>query len=146
MVEVGLTSREKLATPAPGATPSSNDPKASLPDGPVAKAFIKVRSIDTGGQKYRDPFQDREGYWVLYQGEFVVFDLTQKNAIGQECKWVKDPEWTVEDPGYVFIIKGSSQPFLLRADVDKEAGFIDVVANIDGVTSNLLKIKVTKDK
>jgi hypothetical protein len=74
----------------------------------------------------------------------VVFDLTQKNAGGQECKWVNDPAWTVDDPGYVFIIKGSSQPFLLRADVDKEEGFIEVRGRIDGVDSNLLKIKVAK--
>ena len=142
-VEVGITSREKPATPDPNATPNP-DIRSTLPDGPVAIAFIKVRSIDTGNKSYRDPSQDKEGYWILYKGEFVVFDLTQKNAGNQECKWVNDPAWDVYDPSYAFIIKGSSQPFLLRADVDKEEGIIEVQARIDGVSSNTLKVKVTK--
>jgi hypothetical protein len=142
-VEIGLTSREK-PTPPPAGNP--NDPQAGLADGPVTSAFIKVRSVDVGGNKYRDPFQDREGYWVLYQGEFVVFDLTQKNSGGGECKWISNPRWEVDDPGYTFIIRGSSQPFLLRADVDKAEGLITVQGTIDGVSSNVLKIKVTKDR
>ena len=142
-MEAGITSREKPATPDPNATPNP-DVKSTLPDGPVTFAFIKVRSIDTGNKNYRDASQDKDGYWILHQGEFVVFDLTQKNAANQECKWVHDPAWTVDDPGFVFIIRGSSQPFLLRADVDKEEGLIEVQAEVDGVRSNLLKIKVTK--
>jgi len=142
-VEVGLTSREKPATPDPNATPTPNDPTAGLADGPVAIAFIKVRSIDTGNFNYRDPFQDRDGYWILHKGEFVVFDLTQKNASNSPCKWIKDPTWTVDDPKFALIIKGSSQPFLLRADVNKDAGTIEVTGRIDGVTSNVLQLKVT---
>lgn len=142
-VEVGLTSRERPATPAPGATPTPSDPRAGLADGPVSIAFIKVRSVDTGNQNYRDPFQDRNGFWVVYNGEFVVFDLTQKNAANQECKWVNDPKWEVEDPNFAFVIKGSSQPFLLRADADtKNVGEITVQGEIDGVQSNVLRIKV----
>jgi len=142
-VEVGITSREKPATPDPNATPNP-DVRSTLPDGPVVVAFIKVRSIDTGNKVYRDPVQDKDGYWILHKGEFVVFDLTQKNGANQECKWVNDPAWEVTDPGYVFIIRGSSQPFLLRTDVDKEEGLIDVQGHIDGVSSNVLKIKVAK--
>lgn len=142
-LEVGITSREKPATPDPNATPNP-DVRSTLPDGPVAIVFIKVRSIDIGHQVYRDPFQDKDGYWILHKGEFVVFDLSQKNAANQECKWVNDPAWEVADPGFVFIIKGSSQPFLLRADVDKEEGLIEVQGHIDGVSSNVLKIKVAK--
>lgn len=142
-VEIGLTSREKPAPPPQG---NPNDPQAGLADGPVATAFIKVRSIDVGGNKYRDPFQDKDGFWVLYKGEFVVFDLTQKNQYGAECKWVANPTWDVDDPGFVFILKGSSQPFLLRTDVDKEEGFVNIQGQIDGVKSNILKIKVTKNK
>jgi hypothetical protein len=143
-MEVAITSREKPATPAPGATPTPGDVKSTLPDGPVSVAFIKVRSIDQGNQKYRDPFQDRDGYWVVYNGEFVVFDLTQKNGSNQECKWVNDPTWEVDDPGYTFQIKGSSQPFLLRVDVTKDEGVVEIVGKIDGVTSNLLKVKAKK--
>ena len=109
----------------------------------MTNAFIKVRSIDQGNNNYRDPFQDRNGFWVVYNGEFVVFDLTQKNGSGQECKWVDDPSWDVEDPNFAFIIKGSSQPFLLRADADqKNVGEITVQATIDGVDSNVLRLKV----
>ena len=143
-VEVGLTSREKPAPPDRRSTRTI--PRRACADGPVAIAFIKVRSIDVGDNKYRDPFQDKDGYWVLHKGEFVVFDLTQKNAGGAECKWVANPTWDVDDPGFVFILKGSSQPFLLRTDVDKEEGFVNVQGHIDGVKSNVLKIKVTTDK
>jgi hypothetical protein len=143
-LEVGVTSRERPATPNPNATPTPNDPRFGLADGPVSTAFIKVRSIDMGNNRYRDPFQDREGYWVVHQGEFVVFDLTQKNASGRECKWVDNPVWDVDDPGYVFILRGSSQPFLLRTDVDKVEGFVTIQARIDGVESNVLRIKVAR--
>jgi hypothetical protein len=138
-LEVGLTSTEK---PAPPVDTNPADYKSTLPDGPVAKVFIKVRSIDTGNQNYRDPFQDPQGNWILYNGEFVVFDATQKNSNSQECKWINDPKWTVDDPGFVFVIKGSSQPFLLRADVTKPEGVIAITCNIDGVDSNLLNVKV----
>ena len=141
-LEVGLTSRETPATPAPGATPA--DPRAGLADGPVASAFIKVRSIDQGNQRYRDPFQDRDGFWVVHPNEFVVFDMTQKNANNQECKWINDPSWEVEDPASVFALRGSSQPFLLRTDVTKDDGVVEVVGTIDGVASNVLRIKAKK--
>ena len=139
-IEVGLTTNQPYTPPTPVANPG--DYKDSLPDGPVSSVFVKVRSIDTGNNHYRDPYQDRDGNWIVYQGEFVVFDSTQKNSSGQECKWVHDPKWTVDDPGFVFIIKGSSQPFLMRVDVNKAEGFVQLSANIDGVDSNVLPVKI----
>jgi hypothetical protein len=142
-LEVGITTDQPLTPP----TPDDNNPgdyRDSLPDGPVASVFIKVRSIDTGNKNYRDPFQDRDGNWILYNGEFVVFDATQKNGNGQECKWINNPKWTVDDPGYVFVIKGSTQPFLMRVDVTKDEGTVQLHANIDGVESNVLDVKVVK--
>jgi hypothetical protein len=143
-LEVGITTDQPLTPADPDPTTDPGDYKSTLPDGPVAKVFIKVRSIDTGNKKYRDPFQDRDGNWILYDGEFVVFDATQKNSAGQECKWTNNPKWTVDDPGFVFVIKGSSQPFLLRADVTKEEGDIVIHTDIDGVESNVLNVKVKK--
>ena len=70
----------------------------------------------------------------------------RRTRSGGECKWVANPTWDVDDPGSVFILKGSSQPFLLRTDVDKAEGFVNVQGLIDGVKSNVLKIKVTTDK
>jgi len=144
-LEVGLTTDQPYTPPTP--VPSDGnigDYRNSLPDGPVASVFIKVRSIDTGNQNYRDPFQDSDGNWILYNGEFVVFDATQKNGNGQECKWINNPKWTVYDPGYVFVIKGSSQPFLLRADVTKDEGTITIQCDIDGIDSNIINVKVVK--
>lgn len=123
-------------TPAPGATP---DPRAGLPAGPVTRFTIKVRSIDVD-KNYRDPFQDSAGRWVVYPGEFVVFDSTQKNAGGEICQWVKDPVWELQDPDGVLALRdGQNNPFLLRTDVNKK-GEMSLTATIDGVTSNVLEI------
>ena len=78
-----------------------------------------------------------------------MFDFTQKNSSGQECKWINDPVWTIDDvnvseggtdPKRVLRRKGSSQPFLLRVDVVGE-GSVQVQGTIDGVFSNILDIR-----
>ena len=123
--------------PSPGATP---DPRAGLAPGPITKYAIKVRSIDNGNKVYRDPFQDSAGRWVVYPGEFVVFDSTQKNAGGELCAWIQNPEWALEDPTGVLAPRdGQNNPFLLRTDVKKK-GEMSLSATIDGVTSNVLEI------
>jgi hypothetical protein len=127
-------------SPSPGATP---DPRAGLAPGPVARYTIKVRSIDTGGKVYRDPFQDSAGRWVVYPGEFVVFDSTQKNAGGEICVWVNNPAWELNDPTGVLTLRpGQNEPFLLRTDVDHK-GEMSLTATVDGVTSNVLEISAT---
>jgi len=145
-MEVGITSN---GPPAPAPTPAPNsgggtDPRTGLAPGPVARYTIKVRTIDRGGFDYRDPFQDGEGNWVVYPDEFVVFDSTQKNAGGDICQWVNSPAWTVRDPDNVFRLRGSSQPFLLRVDVLKNKGAVEVQASVDGVQSNVLMVKASK--
>jgi hypothetical protein len=137
---VGDTTTQPIAqppsSPAPGPTP---DPRAGLPAGPVTRYTIKVRSIDVD-KNYRDPFQDSAGRWVVYPGEFVVFDSTQKNAGGELCVWVSDPTWNLEDPNGVLELRdGQNNPFLLRTDVKKK-GEMSLTATIDGVTSNVLVI------
>jgi hypothetical protein len=137
-MEAALTTTQPIpevqATPTP---PTSADPRDSLAPGPVVRYTIKVRSIDNGDFNYRDPEQDADGNWIVHADEFVVFDSTQKNGAGELCKWVNPPKWTVDDPNSVFRIRGSSQPFLLRADVTKK-GVVRVSASIDGIDSNVL--------
>jgi hypothetical protein len=130
-------------TPAPAPAPTP-DAQAGLAPGPVVRYTIKVRTIDTGNFNYRDPAQDSEGYWIVHKDEFVVFDSTQKNAGGEICKWNSPPTWQVTDPDGVFLLRGSSQPFLLRTDIGRNNGLVEVQATIDGVVSNLLKVKAVK--
>jgi hypothetical protein len=144
VVEIGITTTQPVnqpptqssPTPAPGA---SADPRAGLPPGPVTQAKIAIRSIDQGGFDYRDPQQDAAGNWVVYPGEFVVFDLGQRNGAGEKCKWIKDPEWFVDDPDGITSVRGSSQPFLLRVDI-LHKGFFELKATIDDVDSNVLSV------
>lgn len=138
---VGDTTTQPIASPppsspSPGPTP---DPRAGLPPGPVTRFTIKVRSIDVD-KNYRDPFQDAAGRWVVYPGEFVVFDSTQKNAGGELCTWITDPTWDLADPSAVLQLReGQNNPFLLRTDVMKK-GELSLTATIDGVVSNVLEI------
>ena len=137
---------------APTPPPVTADPRDNLPAGPIYTARIKMRSVDTGNFVYRDFFENGDGSWTVYVGEFVVFDFTQKNAAGQECKWINDPTWTIDDvnvpdggtdPKRVLKRRGSSQPFLLRVDVVGE-GAVKVQGTIDGVFSNILDIRASR--
>lgn len=133
------------ATPAPAPTPTPQpqgtpDPRIGLAAGPVVRYTIKVRTIDTGNFRYRDPFEDEQGRWIVHPGEFVVFDSTQKNAAGEICQWINNPTWIVNDPDRVFNVRGSSQPFLLRTDVMRR-GTAQISARIDGIDSNILVIR-----
>jgi hypothetical protein len=144
VVEIGVTTTQPINQPpaqsSPTPTPSgAPDPRAGLPSGPVTQAKIAIRSIDQGGFDYRDPQQDSAGNWVVYPGEFVVFDLAQRNGAGEKCKWIKDPEWFVDDPDEITAVRGSSQPFLLRVDI-LHKGYFELKATIDGVDSNLLSV------
>jgi hypothetical protein len=131
--------------PAPAPTP---DPRASLPNGPVTRFTIKVRTVNNGE---RDAVQDGSGRFVVHPGERVDFDSTQKNAGGEICKWVNDPEWTINQQacpaettcanGVVFR-RGSSQPFLLKTTIER-LGTFTVQGSIDGVTSNVLDMVST---
>ena len=130
------------ATPRPSPVPTP-DPRIGLAPGPVTRYTIKVRTIDTGGFNYRDPIQDPEGRWIVYPGEFVVFDSTQKNAGGQLCE-VKNypPKWTVDNGVVIILREGQNNPFLLRTDVGKK-GTAKIQATVDGVESNVLEVIAT---
>lgn len=149
-LEAAILTTTPYAAPTP--PPVTGDPRDSLPAGPVYTARIKMRSVDTGNFVYRDFFENGDGTWSVYVGEFVVFDFTQKNAAGQECKWVNEPKWTIDDvevqeggtdPRGVFRRRGSSQPFLLRVDVERE-GSVRIQGTIDGVFSNFIEIRAAR--
>jgi hypothetical protein len=127
-----------VGSPTPNPTTPS-DPRAGLPLGPVTQARVAIRSIDTGGFSYRDPQQDADGNWLVHPGEFVVFDLSQRNGAGEKCQWLDDPKWFVKDDSGVLNLRNSSQPFLLRADVARK-GYFEVRARIDGIDSNVLSL------
>jgi hypothetical protein len=134
------------ATPSPRPSPTPTpDPRLGLPAGPVARFTIKVRTADNGT---RDPEQDAQGRFVVFVGERVDFDSTQKNAAGDICRWTDNPTWLVDDrdipeetsSGIVFR-RGSSQPFLLKLTMEGTGSF-PVRARIDGVDSNVLEMRV----
>ena len=47
----------------------------------------------------RDAVQDASGFFIVHPGERVDFDSTQKNAGGEICEWVDNPEWTINGAG-----------------------------------------------
>jgi hypothetical protein len=131
--------------PAPAPTP---DPRAGLPAGPVTRYTIKVRTVNNGE---RDAEQDASGFFIVHPGERVDFDSTQKNAGGEICQWVTNPEWTIDGGGCpmdttcangVVYRRGSSQPFLLKTTIER-TGTFTVQATIDGVVSNVLDMRST---
>jgi hypothetical protein len=128
--------------PAPTPTP---DPRIGLAAGPVTRYTIKVRTVDNGA---RDPDLDGQGRYVVFVGERIDFDSTQKNAADQICQWKDNPMWLVNDrdipdeasTGLVYR-RGSSQPFLLKLTAENRGTFT-VRARLDGVDSNVLEIRV----
>lgn len=129
-------------TPVPGSSPSA--PRASptpadLAAGPVTQVKAYVKSIDTGGFNYRPGEQDANGNWIVHPGEFVVFDMTQRNAAGLICNWIVDPQWSVDDPDGILTLKDSSQPFFLRTIIAHN-GHFELQGTIDGIDSNVLQV------
>jgi hypothetical protein len=131
-------------TPRPAPTPTP-DPRIGLPPGPVARFTIKVRTVDNGT---RDAEQDAQGRFVVFVGERVDFDSTQKNAAGDICSWNGNPTWFVNDRNIpedtvtgIVLRRGSSQPFLLKLTMEGTGNF-SVRSNIDGVDSNTLEMRV----
>lgn len=132
------------ATPRPAPTPTP-DPRLGLASGPVTRFTIKVRTVDNGT---RDPQTDDQGRFVVFVGERVDFDSTQKNAADNICQWVNNPVWLVNDQNIpdetttgIVHRRGSSQPFLLKLTMEGRGSFT-VRSTIDGVTSNVLELRV----
>jgi hypothetical protein len=135
------------ATPKPSPTPTP-DPRIGLPAGPVTRYTIKVRTVNNGE---RDAVQDASGFFIVHPGERVDFDSTQKNAGGEICQWINNPEWAIDGgacpmettcAGGVVFRRGSSQPFLLKTTI-QQLGTFTVEASIDGVASNVLNMRST---
>jgi hypothetical protein len=129
-------------TPSPRPTPAPTpDPRIGLAAGPVIRYTIKVRTVDNGA---RDAESDSQGRFVVFPGERVDFDSTQKNASNEICRWETNPRWFIDganvpeesSSGAVYR-RGSSQPFLLKLTVERRGTF-SVQAEIDGVRSNVL--------
>lgn len=140
-------------TPTPTAAPTAPTPTpnpfcggapcpSDLAPGPVASVRIKVRTIQGPTGEYRDIGQE-DGAWIVYKGDFVVFDMDQLNGSGQKCIWIKDPTWSVDDPDRIVSQRGSSQPFLLRTDMVGEGRFT-VTGMIDGFVSAPLTVESRK--
>jgi hypothetical protein len=128
--------------PSPTATP---DPRLGLPAGPIARFTIKVRTVDNGT---RDAEPDAQGRFVVFVGERVDFDSTQKNAAGDICTWTNSPTWFVNDQDIpegsstgIVLRRGSSQPFLLKLTMEGTGSFA-VRSRIDAVDSNVLEMRV----
>jgi hypothetical protein len=102
---------------------------------------INVRTVNNGE---RDALPDADGRWIVYPGERVDFDSTQRNANREICRWDAEPRWYVDGvnipletlSGPVYR-RGSSQPFLLKLTVEQR-GVFEVQAEIDGIKSNVL--------
>jgi hypothetical protein len=120
-------------TPIPSPTP---DPFADLPAGPVTqvKAYLKTIESSKGSREYRDAARDSEGVWILYVGEFVVIDSTQRNGAGQICRWVKPPVYSWDNDDEMMDIKGSTDPFFFKFEVAR-TGFAEVSSVVDGIES-----------
>ena len=134
-----------VAQPTPVAGGPSPSPRASatppdLAPGPVAQLKAYIKTIDTGGFNYRPGEQDASGNWIVHPGEFIVFDMTQRNAAGLICNWLKDPVWRVEDPDGILEPKESSHPFFFRTIIAHK-GHITLQGTIDGIDSNILDVE-----
>src|SRR4051812_45047402 len=73
-------------TPTPVPAPTIRPGQEGLAAGPVAsvKAYIKTLESPTRGSGvYRDPVKDANGVFIVYVGEYVVIDSTQRNEAGQ---------------------------------------------------------------
>ena len=123
-----------VPTPTPAPTPTPSDYFDTLAPGPVARYNIKLHSVrQPNGTELEEPFpQDSQGRYRVNPGDFIVFDSTQKNANGDECQWLNDPVWTVDDPANVMDRKPSSNSFLLRVDIIRTGQFT-VTASLDGI-------------
>jgi len=121
-------------TPAPEPTPTPPNYFDTLAPGPVARYNIKLHSVrQPNGTELEEPFpQDVQGRYRVNPGDFIVFDSTQKNEHGDECQWVNDPVWTVDDPANAMDRRPSSNGFLLRVDIIRTGQFT-VTASLDGI-------------
>ena len=131
-------------TPRPAPTPTP-DPRIGLAQGPIVRFTIKPRIVEPD---VRDPEVDGQGRFVLRRGERVDVDGTQKNAANEICTWLNPPVYLINGQDLPFNTsngvvyrRGSSQPFLLKLNIDN-LGTFSVRGSIDGIDSNVLQFVV----
>jgi hypothetical protein len=128
-------------TPVPTPTPDPNP--LGLASGPVAsvKAYIKqVESPTRGSGQFREVQKNANDEFVFYVGEFVVLDSTQRNAAGQICRWKRAPYYSWDNFDGMMDIRNSDDPFFFKFAAARP-GYAEVVSVIDGVESNVLKLR-----
>ena len=143
----GVTTSGPVVLPAPAPAPSAvPDPRDGWAPGPVTqvKAYLKTIETSKGNRDYRPGEQDADGFWILYVGEYVVIDSTQRNGAGQICRWIDDPVYDYRNSENIMDVTGSSEPFFLKFNVDRP-GTAEVWSTIDGIQSNVLKLKAVRD-
>ena len=130
--------------PAPAPTPTP-DPRVNLARGPVTRFTIKPRIVEPD---VRDAEQDAQGRFILHREERVDVDGTQKNASNEICAWINPPTYLINGRAMEFNTgngvvyrRGSSQPFLLKMNIDGRGTF-SVRGTIDGIDSNVLEFVV----
>jgi hypothetical protein len=133
------------ATPTPAPTPTP-DPQAGLPPGPVTRTVLYIyqqyaNGNPNAGGTLKDKVTDARGRWVARVGDFIVFDTTPLNAAGDKCRSSAPPAYRLLDAGRVFVVRGSSNPFLYRVDVVGQ-GEVELVSTVDGIDSAPLKVIV----
>jgi len=125
--------------PTPAPTP---DPQGGLAAGPVASVKVTIHTVEIshGSQQFRDAQKDSSGRFVLYVGEWVVLDSTQRNAAGLICRWRHNPEYFWDNDDGMMDIRQSTEPFFFKFLVAK-AGIAQVTSRIDGIESNDILFK-----
>jgi len=110
------------------------------------KAYIKtVESPERGSNAYREVVKDADGVFVLYVGEYVVIDSTQRNADGDVCRWKHDPRYSWDNFDDMMDVKSSSDPFFFKFEV-AQPGYAEVTSMIDNVESNEVKMRAVVRK
>ena len=132
------------AAPTPAATPTP-DPRVNMARGPITRFTIKPRIVEPD---VRDPAVDAQGRFILRREERVDIDGTQKNASNEICAWINPPTYLVNEQNMAFnssngvvYRRGSSQPFLLKLNIESRGTF-SVRGTIDGIDSNVLQFVV----
>jgi hypothetical protein len=128
-----------VATATPSPTP---DDREAIYDGPVATVKVRLYAVLAPNGQYRpEPFYDEKtDRDVAYKGDFIVLDVTPKNAAGQKCESVRDPIWYISGSGS-YTRRASSNPYLYRADLTGN-GIMTVRVDVDGILSNFINVDI----
>jgi hypothetical protein len=131
------------AVPTPAPTPTPALTGEEVYPGPVRSLKIRVYNvIAPSGEQRPAPFYDpRSDTDVAYEGDFVVLDLTPRNAQNQKCETDSNPTWIFEQGREFIRPRNSSNPFLFRTDTVGK-GLVVVRGNVDGVLSNVIRVEI----